>query len=55
LVLGTVLIVIEDPVHGMGSPSLFQYAQLLGVFGIVFLVRIWRLTALGRLPEPGLI
>lgn len=37
------------------APSWLDYAQLLGVFAIVFLVRIWRYAALGRLPGPGLI
>ena len=57
---GTLLFVLSFiplpiPSQSAAGPGLYDYARILGLFGIVFLVRVWRFAALGKLPGPGLI
>jgi hypothetical protein len=50
--LTTSLLAVGFAPEGSGLQSWYVYAQLLQVFVIVFLVRLWRFAALGRLPGP---
>lgn len=55
LTIASVLLYGGVPSQRWSGPGLFDYAQVLGVFAVVFLIRIWRFAAFGRLPHPGLI
>jgi hypothetical protein len=44
-----------SPEIGEAEQSILRYAQLLGLFVAVYLIRIWRYATAGRLPGPGLI
>jgi hypothetical protein len=46
---------VELPSQQGGGPSLSGYAQVLAVFAVAFLVRLWRYVAFGKLPGRGLI
>jgi hypothetical protein len=54
LATSAIAIASEVPVQG-AERTLFGYAGILGAFGVLFLVRLWRFASLGRLPGAGLI
>ena len=56
LVLAAILIALE--IQGPGGatgPSLLNWFQLLSLFAVVYLVRIWFYVVRGRLPGPGIL
>ncbi len=53
--LAMALLLVGEGPNVVGAQSWFSYAQVLTIFAIVFMVRLWRYLALGRLPDPGLI
>jgi hypothetical protein len=44
----------QVPIEGLDR-TLIGYAGFLGLFGVIFLVRLWGFASLGRLPGAGLI
>lgn len=56
LILAAILVAlaVQGP-GGTTGPSLLNWFQLLSLFGIVYLVRIWFYVVRGRLPGPGIV
>ncbi len=56
LILAAVLVAlsIQGP-GGTTGPSLLNWFQLLGLFIVVYLVRVWSIVVRGRLPGPGIL
>lgn len=56
LVLAAILVAfaIQGP-GGTTGPSLLNWFQLLSLFSVVYLVRIWFYVVRGRLPGPGIL
>ena len=56
LILGAILVALAvDGPGGTTGPSLLNWFQLLGLFVVVYLVRVWSWVVRGRMPGPGIL